>query len=116
MPLYRKKPVVVEAMQFTQQNIPEIRKFAPVGVNGCRGVFVKPHRSAPSLVEWFDDDKQEWPGHVYEAGLLIPTLEGNMLARENDWIIKGVQGEFYPCKPGVFNATYEPIPTEEKSQ
>ena len=39
--------------------------------------------------------------------LLIPTLEGDMLAQPGDWIIKGVQGEFYPCKPDIFAATYD---------
>ncbi|MEE7714225.1 hypothetical protein V3J85_23230 [Bacillus sp. 5001] len=38
----------------------------------------------------------------------IPTLEGVMTADEGDWIIRGVQGEFYPCKPDIFAATYEP--------
>lgn len=40
-------------------------------------------------------------------GLVIPTLEGDMLAVENDYIIKGVNGEFYPCKPDIFEKTYE---------
>ena len=40
--------------------------------------------------------------------LLIPTLEGTMQADENDWIIRGVKGELYPCKPDIFAATYEP--------
>jgi hypothetical protein len=39
--------------------------------------------------------------------LLIPTLEGDMLAIEGDWVIKGVKGELYPCKPDIFDATYE---------
>jgi hypothetical protein len=42
-------------------------------------------------------------------GLVIPTLEGVMLARQNDWIIKGVQGELYPCKPDIFEQTYEVV-------
>lgn len=100
---YRKKPVLIEAMQFTRQNIPAVRRFAPIGLGGCRGVFVRPDG------KWFDDDKHDWPGEVHEAGLLIPTLEGDMLVRENDWIIQGVQGEFYPCKPAIFDATYEAV-------
>lgn len=43
------------------------------------------------------------------AKLLIPTLEGVMEASEGDYIIKGVKGEFYPCKPDIFEATYEPV-------
>jgi hypothetical protein len=42
------------------------------------------------------------------SGLNIPTLEGTMHAQMHDWIIRGVQGEFYPCKPDIFEATYEP--------
>lgn len=42
-------------------------------------------------------------------GLLIPTLEGTMLAVQDDWIIRGIQGELYPCKPDIFLATYEAV-------
>lgn len=42
-------------------------------------------------------------------GFIIPTLEGDMLASPGDYIIKGVQGEFYPCKPDIFEATYEGV-------
>lgn len=45
-------------------------------------------------------------------GAIIATKEGDMLAREGDWIIKGVAGEFYPCKPEIFAATYEPVEDE----
>ena len=48
----------------------------------------------------------EGPGDLVE--LEIETLEGNMTAKVGDWIIKGVKGEFYPCKPDIFAATYEP--------
>jgi hypothetical protein len=43
-----------------------------------------------------------------ERGIIIRTLEGGMTASPGDWIIRGVQGEFYPCKPDIFEATYEP--------
>ena len=43
-----------------------------------------------------------------ERCISVPTLEGSLLARPDDWIIRGVQGEFYPCKPDIFAATYEP--------
>jgi hypothetical protein len=46
------------------------------------------------------------------VAMYIRTLEGTMLAREGDWIIKGVAGEFWPCKAHVFNATYEPVVDE----
>jgi len=44
-----------------------------------------------------------------EMGLLIPTLEGLHLARQGDWVIKGVKGELYPCKPDIFEMTYEEV-------
>lgn len=49
---------------------------------------------------------QNWDGD--SEGIIIPTLEGNMLASPGDWIIQGIKGEFYPCKPDIFEATYEP--------
>jgi hypothetical protein len=48
------------------------------------------------------------PGEMGTNSFYIPTLEGNMKAQMNDWIIKGVNGEFYPCKPDIFEKTYEP--------
>ena len=88
---YRKKPVVIEAVQWVSSNIAEVEDF--VGKNL----------------------KTEWIGGAgYEAGvtpplidLIIPTLEGDMRASYGDYIIKGVNGEFYPCKPDIFKKTYE---------
>jgi hypothetical protein len=93
---YRKKPVEIEAVQLTWDNWGDICDFVqlpwgPKGVHGCysdKGV---------------ESDSGE------KIGLIIPTLEGNMLANENDYIIKGVHGEFYPCKPDIFEETYEPV-------
>ena len=52
----------------------------------------------------------EQGGWVFTSdGIHIPTLEGTMLASPDDWIIKGVKGEFYPCKPDIFAATYEAV-------
>ena len=48
------------------------------------------------------------PGEQYHR-LIIETLEGDMQAKRGDWIIKGVAGEVYPCKPEIFNATYEEV-------
>ena len=80
---FRKKPVVIEAMKVLRENLTEVRKW--VGV-------------APL----YDRD--------YEAVyLIIPTLEGDHRANEGDWIVKGIKGEFYPCKPDIFEATYEPV-------
>ena len=78
---YRKKPVVVEAVQYTGSNFSTIKEFA----DGCD------RRVAMA----FDDE------------VMIRTLEGDMIARPGDWIIKGVHGELYPCKPDIFAETYE---------
>jgi hypothetical protein len=79
---FRKKPVVVEAIQWTRNNVQECWDFCP-----------------PLLSETYRANGQ----------LTIPTLEGKMAANTNDWIIKGVKGEFYPCKPDIFEATYDPV-------
>lgn len=65
----------------------------------------------------FDTTRQQeiikWSGNTIkkglDGGLIIPTLEGNMRANTGDYIIKGVNGEFYPCKPDIFEKTYEPV-------
>lgn len=82
MAKYRKKPIVIEAEQFTEEN--KDKSFN----------FVRCNRYAGS-------DKA---GNVT---MDIHTLEGVMTAVIGDWIIKGVQGEFYPCKPDIFKATYD---------
>jgi hypothetical protein len=78
MPMFRKKPVVIEARQFA-----EVRDGSPI-CEWCGGT----NEVSPSVIQ-------------------IQTLEGEMLASLGDWIIKGVKGEFYPCKPDIFAATYE---------
>ncbi|HJR01784.1 MAG TPA: hypothetical protein VKA83_09140 [Methylomirabilota bacterium] len=84
---YRKKPVVVEARRYTRKNRRAIIAWCKAG-----------H-------EAIDDD-----GAPYEtAALRIHTEEGTMQAQLGDWIIKGIKGEFYPCKPDIFAATYEPV-------
>jgi len=80
MPKYRKKPVVIEARQF-YANSPDAQAVADWGGG------------------YLTDD-----GH-----LVIHTLEGDMTAADGDSIIKGVKGEFYPCKSDIFAATYEPV-------
>jgi hypothetical protein len=93
MALYRKKPVVIEAMRLTRRN------------NGPQ-----------PFPDWFDDAVSRNAIITHGMGKFgegpvfceIPTLEGTMRADEGDWIIKGVAGELYPCKPDIFAATYEP--------
>lgn len=96
---YRKRPVVIEALQLRWDTWSEMCDFVGVGHlsdGKPEGCFV-------------GQDGQPVPeGHSSdEIGLLIPTLEGLMVGRQNDWIIRGVKGEFYPCKPDIFEATYE---------
>lgn len=86
---YRKKPVVVEAWQFTKKNYSE---GAPE--------FIKHAPGKP--VSLFS----QCGGDVIFGE--VKTLEGVMRVSEDGWIIKGVNGEFYPCKPDVFAKTYEP--------
>nr|DAI27747.1 MAG TPA: PGDYG protein [Caudoviricetes sp.] len=86
---YRKKPVVIEAIQWTG-NTTEIKEFCG---NNCS----------------YNVDDSAWKvgkGIPHEE-LVIHTLEGDMKARRNDYIIKGINGEFYPCKPDIFEKTYE---------
>ena len=84
---YRKKPVVIDAWQFTKANY---TKGAPSFLRNTEG----------SVVLW-----SQYGGDVIEGW--IETLEGKMRVSENDFIIKGVNGEFYPCKPDIFEKTYE---------
>lgn len=82
---FRKKPVVIEAMQWTIDNAQEMLDFL-----NCDDTHI------------FD----------YTNCFYIETLEGRMLASPKDWIIKGVEGKFYPCKPGIFAKTYEAVAEE----
>jgi hypothetical protein len=77
---FRKKPVVIEAVQLKLLNFDEVETF----VGG-------------------DIGKNE------KGETVIATLEGAMICSLNDWIIKGVNGEFYPCKPDIFEKTYESV-------
>lgn len=87
MPKFRKKPVVIEAMQFTEADKDRCFNF----VTCTRNATYNPQG---------------------EPLLVIQTLEGDMVTTLGDWIIKGVKGEFYPCKPDIFEATYEPVEGE----
>jgi len=82
MPQFRKKPVVIDAVQWTGDNVAEINNFAAGHIHGA----ITPH-------QYFT----------------VGTLEGAHTASVGDWIIKGVAGEFYPCKPDIFQRTYEAV-------
>lgn len=88
---YRKKPVIVEAWHFTNKN-KEIVLWDLLDVQ-------------MNVYPTFDDNNQPC--------IKIPTLEGEMTASLGDYIIKGVQGELYPCKPDIFEQTYEEVADSE---
>ena len=103
MTKYRKKPVVIEAVQLLWTTWNEMCDFVGVGKlsdgkpQGC----------------YVDEDGKTTLDNSKRIGLHIPTLAGWMLVVEKDWIIKGVNGEFYPCKPDIFEKTYEPVAEAE---
>lgn len=103
MATYRKKPVEIEAVQLRWDTWNEMCEFLGPDFfekRGGRGVYVH---------GWFIYNRTDSLESDSHLGLLIPTLEGNMIGVENDWIIRGVKGELYPCKPDIFKATYEPV-------
>lgn len=89
---YRKKPVVIEAMQWDGSNHRGMFDFLD-------GSF-RSHMATNGTNFYIDHAK-------VAGGLVIKTLEGEHLASIGDYIIKGVKGEFYPCKPDIFEQTYE---------
>lgn len=94
MPKFRKKPVVIEAIQFTGDNALGIMDFVGKKLQAS----IPPHTM---------EIEMDIPNEGYT--IIIPTLEGDMVASKFDWIIKGVKGEFYPCKPDIFKETYEEV-------
>ena len=87
---FRKKPVVIEAMQW----------------DGTPG-------SALSIMRWANRGPPQAQANVFGgACLCVHTLEGDLTISPKDWVIKGVKGEFYPCKLDIFEATYEPVEEE----
>lgn len=92
MAKYRKKPVVIEAIRWNpfEMTISDVERF--VGAYADEGGLLYKGK--------------------YKGDLIIKTLEGDMTVIEGDWIIKGVKGEFYPCKNDIFEMTYELEPEE----
>lgn len=82
---YRKKPMIIQAVQYTA--VSDAEKIA----EWCGGVVRKPNNATP------------YPQ------IIISTLEGDMAAEMPDYIIRGIKGEYYPCKPDVFEASYEEV-------
>ena len=87
---FRKKPVVIDAIRFDSGDMNKIVRF----------------------LGYIPDANFNGTGEPQE--ILIQTLEGEMIAMRGDWIIKGIKGEFYPCKPDIFIATYDPA--EERTR
>lgn len=79
---YRKKPVVIEAIEWRGSNEKEMRNFFK---------------------------SVDFSNFSFNNGLIITTLEGKYRAEVGDFVIKGVKGEFYPCKPDIFELTYEEV-------
>ncbi len=98
MPKFRKKPVVIEARQLAGTSAEVLDVYQWIERN-TQGSFDPLAAEVPASGVSID------PATGF---VLIATLEGVMQAKPEDWIIRGVQGEFYPCKPDVFAATYEP--------
>lgn len=90
MSKFRKKPVVIDAVLW-DGNMTTVE---------------------PLLDGATTETVEQWLG---DPALLIPTLEGTMRAEVGDWIIRGVQGELYPCKPDIFAATYEPATSDRSA-
>lgn len=89
MPQYRKKPVVIEAVQWKGEALSDSKELRSFLFSG---------KDTPYSISQYEDDV-----------LVVRTLEGEMLAKPGDWIIRGVAGELYPCKPEIFEATYQPM-------
>ncbi len=87
---FKKKPIVIEAIQFNPQDKP----WPECVISWERG------KVEPRDMSW---------GY-------IDTLEGKMHVQAGDWIIKGIKGEFYPCKSDIFEMTYEPIMDKEEKE
>lgn len=81
---YRKKPVIIEAIQFNGKNGAELNK-------------------------WSSGKVTHTPDHYVDQLVFVDTLDGQHTGNIGDFIIKGVKGEFYPCKPDIFEMTYEPV-------
>lgn len=90
---FRKKPVVIEAIQLTQDNFVEVEKFIGYETIGFR----------------FYCHEGDFVRKTNPLGLNIDTLEGVMQAQLGDYIIRGIKGEYYPCKPDIFIQSYDEV-------
>ena len=88
--IFRKKPVTIAAIQWTGDNFKEVKAFFGEDAKKCSNIV-------------------DLSGKTEKGNLTIETLEGNHTALPNDFIIRGVKGEYYPCKPDIFEQTYEVV-------
>lgn len=86
MAKYRKRPVVIEAVRF-------------LGDRGLEG----------RIPDWYHKACANRVLVSHKGSLIVHTTEGSLFASPGDYIIQGVEGELYPCKPSIFEATYEPV-------
>lgn len=93
--MFRKKPVVIEAIQWdgSIESAQDVIRWSGNRIGYRSESIGNPDESKRSKTVW----------------LVVYTIEGNMQAQPNDWIIKGIKGELYPCKPDIFEATYEEV-------
>jgi hypothetical protein len=100
MPKFRKKPVVIEAVEMTAERMANNADW-PEWLNEA----------------WNRDRASEGAFYSFRDGeggrsFYIETLEGKHHVSPGDWVIRGIKGELYPCKPDIFAMTYDPVPTE----
>ena len=105
---FQKKPVVVEARQFVGSTS-ELHNIYLWIEENTLGSF-EPMEVIEGRKAWPDNGVSIDPRG---GRMIIATLEGGHWVNLEDWVIQGVKGEFYPCKPDIFEATYEPVPTKE---
>ena len=99
MDKYKKKPVTVDAIKYT--NTPEVNRLI---IDLARG------SKSPAFMDTeIRNCSEKFPDGFDYPILMINTLDGAMTVREGDYVIKGTQGEFYPCKPEAFHDTYEKV-------
>lgn len=105
---FQKRPVVIEAVRYGKDDDGSWYPGAVLRVAlFIAGLPSDQHLTEAQILEYVQPMALWNPPD--EAGLLLSTLEGTGVASLGDWIIKGVQGEFYPCKPDIFEATYDEV-------
>lgn len=90
-----KKPIVIDATQFNRE--------------GDHAAVKRAYFTTDGKCQWVEGDSAAINVFNCRKGWYIPTLEGGHEVTPGDWIITGIKGEVYPCKPDIFEATYEPV-------